>query len=77
MAKHTDRFPQKGDRVGAIGREGAFLVVKVHENPNLVDLRPLKGGPSQKAIPWRTLTFLDEEDANRSAARIVRETTKR
>ena len=77
MAKHTDRFPQKGDRVGAMGREGVFLVVKVHENPNLVDLRPLKGGQSQKGIPWRTLTFLDEEAASQSAAKIVRKATEK
>ena len=44
MAKHTVRFPQKGDRVGAIGREGVFVVIGVHENPNMADLRPLKGG---------------------------------
>src|SRR2546429_245659 len=43
MAKHTVRFPQKGDRVGAIGREGVFVVIGVHENPNMADLRPLKG----------------------------------
>ena len=77
MAKHTARFPQKGDRVGAIGRDGVFLVVKVHENPNMVDLRPLKGGPSQKGIPWRTLTFLDEEETSQAAARIVREASER
>jgi hypothetical protein len=77
VAKHTARFPQKGDRVGAIGREGVFLVVKVHENPNVVDLRLLKGGPMQESIPWTTLTFLDEEDASQVVARIVRETTKR
>ena len=77
MAKHTVRLPQKGDRVGASGREGIFVVIGVHENPNMADLRPLKGGRLQKGIPWRTLTFLDEEDANQSAARIVRETTKR
>jgi hypothetical protein len=76
MTEHTVRFPQKGDRVEAIGREGVFVVVGVQENPNLADLRPLKGGPVQKAIPWRTLTFLDEEDASQAAARIVREATK-
>jgi hypothetical protein len=76
MTKHTVRFPQKGDRVGAVGREGVFVVVGVHENPNLADLRPLKGGAVQKGIPWRTLTFLDEEDASQAAARVVRESTE-
>ena len=77
MAQHTVRFPQKGDRVGAIGRDGVFVVIAVHENPNLVDLRLLKGGPMQKGIPWTALTFLDEEDANQATVRIVREATKK
>ena len=77
MAKHTVRFPQKGDRVGAIGREGVFVVIGVHENPNMADLRPLKGGPVQKGIPWRTLTFLDEEAASQPAPRIIREATEK
>jgi hypothetical protein len=76
MAKHTVRFPQKGDRVGAVGRNGVFVVIAVHENPNVVDLRLLKGGPTEKNIPWATLTFLDEEDANQAAARIVKEATE-
>jgi len=38
----------------------------------------LLGGtqPIEEGVPWTLLVYLDEEDVNQAAARIVRETTK-
>ncbi len=76
MAKHTPRLPQKGDRVSTPKLKDVFVVVDVRENPNVVNLRLLKGTLMLKDIPWRMLTFLDEEDASQAAARIVKEATE-
>jgi hypothetical protein len=62
------RTPKKGDRVGLNGRDGVFAVVEVRRIPNVVDLRPLKGGPVENGIPWTALTFLEKEEANQAAS---------
>ena len=62
------RIPKKGDRVGAMGREGVFSVVEVRRIPKVVDLQLLKDGPVEKGIPWSTLTYLDQENASQTAA---------
>ena len=71
MAKQ--RVPKKGDRVGCTDHTGVFVVTEVHQDS--VTLQSLKGGPVEAGIPWSMLVFLDTEDANQAAARIVRETT--
>jgi hypothetical protein len=77
MTSKKVRTPKKGDRVGATGRHGVFVVAAVHKSPNVVDLRLLPSGPVEKGIPWTTLVYLDEEDANQAAARVVREATEK
>ena len=75
MDNQTFRTPKKEDRVGAIGRDGIFSVVEVHTDPNLVDIRPLKGGPIETGVPWAALMFTDQGDASQAAVRIVTEAT--
>jgi hypothetical protein len=74
------RTPKKGDRVGATGRRGTFVVVEVQQSPQTVDLQLLKATkqirPIDKGIPWSTLIFLDEEDASQAAVRVVPEATE-
>jgi len=64
------------DRVGTSGRHGVFAVVGIDKKLKTADLRLLGGTqPTDKDIPWTMLVYLDEEDANQAAARVVREST--
>ena len=59
MTESKGRVPRQGDRVCTRKIKGAFLVVEVRENPNVVNLRLQKGTLMLKDIPWTMLTFLD------------------
>ena len=70
------REPRVGDRVGALGQNGVFEVVSVKRGPDMATLRLLGRSDYTTDVPWGVLTFLDQEDASRAAARVVRESTQ-
>jgi hypothetical protein len=71
------RIPRKHDRVTALGHNGVLVVVSVDEKSKSADLQFVTGdGPLVEGVPWTDLRYMDEEDVNQAAARIVRETTK-
>jgi hypothetical protein len=78
MKPFKERVPKIGDRVGANGRNGVFVVCEVNLKSKTADIRLLKGAnsPVETGIPWSTLTFFDQEDASQAAARVVREATE-
>ncbi len=64
IAKRKGRFPKVGDRVSTPNIKDVFLVLEVRENPNVVNLRLLRGTLLLKDIPWTMLTFLEPQDAS-------------
>jgi hypothetical protein len=77
MAKK--RTPQVGDRVFSGGDHGAFVVMEINNDNQTVKLRRI--GPDGPTFPhlqveWSKLSFADEEDASKTAARIFREATE-
>jgi hypothetical protein len=76
MANRKKRIPKQGDQVVALGHKGAFVISSVDGDLCTAELKPTGTGFAFSTIPWRTLTFLDEEDASQASARLVRETTK-
>lgn len=74
MAK--TRIPKIGDRVAALGRNGAFVVYSIDGDLRCVELKLIGKELRLSTIPWKELTFLDKEDASQDAARIVREATE-
>lgn len=75
MNKKT-RIPKMDDRVGTAGRHGVFAVVSIDKKLKTADLQLLGGTqPIEKGIPWTMLIYLDKEDVNQAAARIVKEAT--
>ena len=76
MANRKKRIPKQGEHVVALGHEGAFVISSVDGDLCTAELKPTGRGLALSTIPWRTLTFLEEEDASQGAARIVREATK-
>jgi hypothetical protein len=77
MAYENVRVPKKHDRVSAQGHNGVFAVVDVDKKSKSTDLQLVTGdGPVLRGVPWSTLRYMDEEDVNQAAARIVRETTE-
>ena len=74
MTKRT-RVPKIGDRVGTPDHAGVFAVTSIDPRNKMVSLRSLNGQTVSSHVPWATLRYLDEEDVNQAAARIVRETT--
>jgi hypothetical protein len=72
------RIPRKHDRVTARGHNGVLAVVDVDKKSKTADLQFVTGnGPIVQAVPWTALQYMDEEDVNQAAARIVRETTSK
>jgi hypothetical protein len=72
------RIPRKHDRVTALGHNGVLVIVDVDKKSKSVDLQFVTGdGPVIRGVPWTALRYMDEEDVNQAAARIVRETTER
>jgi hypothetical protein len=71
------RIPEINDRVGSSGLHGVFAVIGIDEKLKTADLQLLGGTQSiEKGIPWTILSYLDEEDVNQAAARVVREATE-
>ena len=72
------RVPRKHDRVTTLGHHGVFAVVDVDNKSKTAALQTVTGdGPVLQDIPWTTLQYMDKEDVNQAAARIVRETTEK
>ena len=71
------RIPRKHDRVTAQGHNGVLAVVDVDKKLKTADLQFVTGdGPVVQGVSWTALQYMDEEDANQAAARVVREATK-
>ena len=71
------RIPRKHDRVTAQGHNGVLAVVDVDKESKTADLQFVTGdGPVMQGVPWTALQYMDEEDVNQAAARIVPEATK-
>jgi hypothetical protein len=77
MAHRKTRIPKKGDRVAALGHNGAFVVYSINISVRSAELKLIGHDLALSSIPWGALTFLDEEDASQAAARIVREATEK
>ncbi len=72
----ASRIPKKHDRVTAEGHNGVLVVVDIDEKSKSADLQFVTGdGPIVAGVPWTALRYMDEEDVNQAAARIVPETT--
>jgi hypothetical protein len=70
------KHPSIGQRVTVVGRHGLFVVVRVDETKGLADLELTTGTHFiEKAIAFSAIREF-KEDANQSAARIVREATE-
>ena len=76
MAKKV-RTPKVEDRVTILAQHSnVFAVIKVDKESRSADLILLPHRDFiEKEILWGSLIYMDEEDANQAAARIVRETT--
>ena len=70
------RTPKKGDRVSAHGKNGAFVVSTVNGDLKSVVLQQIGHDLALDAIPWDSLTYLDELDESQNALRVVREATE-
>ena len=72
------RIPRKHDRVTALGHNGVLVIVDVDKKSKSVDLQFVTGdGPVIRGVPWTALRYMDEEDVNQAAARVVREATEK
>jgi hypothetical protein len=66
MANRKKRIPKLDDRVAVLGHNGAFVIWGVDGDLRTVELKPIGSHFALSAIPWRALTFLDQEDKYRS-----------
>jgi len=62
MASRKKRIPKLDDRVAVLGHTGAFVISSVDGDLRTVELKPIGRHFALSAIPWRALTFLDQED---------------
>jgi hypothetical protein len=62
MANRKKRIPKLVDRVAVLGHSGAFVISSVDSDLRTVELKPIGRHFALSAVPWRALTFLDEED---------------
>ena len=62
MANRKKRIPKLDDRVAVLGHTGPFVISSVDGDLRTVELKPIGRHFALSTIPWRTLTFLDEED---------------
>jgi predicted ATPase len=74
--KAKKRIPKIGDRVSAMGHDGAYLVYLIDEGLHSADLKKIGDDERLATIQWTSLIFLDKEDASQAAARIVKEATE-
>jgi hypothetical protein len=70
------RIPKKGDRVGTLGHNGAFVVSHVDSYLGTVELKMIGHDFALSTIPWGALTYIDELDENQNALRVVKEATE-
>ena len=56
--------------------EGVFIVSKVDADNGTAKLVPVGQSNIVHIVEWRTLRFLEKEDASQAAKRVVREATK-
>jgi len=59
--KGKPRIPKKDDRVTARGQNGVFVIYGIDSSLRTVELKQIGGNLALSTIPWRALTFLDEE----------------
>ena len=64
--------PKKGDRVSAVGQNGAFVISEVNRKRRTAELKLIGPDFRLREIPWGALTFRDELDTSQNAARIAR-----
>ena len=58
MGARAIRVPQIGEKVGATGQYGVFIVVGVHRATKSVDLQLVgKKRLVQKNVPWSVLSY--------------------
>jgi hypothetical protein len=77
MVRKGIRVPREHDRVTTQGRNGVFAVVDVDNGSKTVALQTVTGdGPVLQSVPWTSLQYMDQEDVNQAAARIVRKATE-
>jgi hypothetical protein len=60
-SKRRKRIPKKGDRVTAHGQNGVFVIYSIDNSLCCVELKLIGGDFALSSIPWRALTFLDEQ----------------
>jgi hypothetical protein len=61
MVEENIRVPKKGERVGAQGQDGAFIVSRIFTKRRTANLKLI--GPVDHAlreIPWRVLIFSNQ-----------------
>jgi hypothetical protein len=66
MVGENIRVPKKGERVGAQGQDGAFIVSRIFTKRRTANLKLL--GPvdhALKEIPWGVLIFFDQPSRRR------------
>ena len=65
-------LPKKGDRVSALGQNGAFVISQVNSKRRTAELKLIGTDFTLRHIPWGALTFLDELDTDQNAAWIAK-----
>jgi hypothetical protein len=60
MNAEINRTPKKGDHVLARGQEGKYVVYDVEQDLECAELQQIGSDLRLSAIPWASLTFLDE-----------------
>lgn len=73
FARGKEPHTKDGDRVAALGQNGAFVVYCIDADLRCVELKLIGQELRLSSIPGKNLTFLDKGDASQAAARIVRE----
>lgn len=75
MAKKV-RSPKIGDRASVSEHKGVFKVTAISPMEKIVNLEQLGAPATMPRVPWDDLRYMDEEDRNQAAARIVRGATE-
>jgi len=76
MARGKRRIPKIGDRVAALGQNGAFVIYSINNSLRTAELKLIGHDFALSSIPWGALTFLEELDSSQNALRIVRESAE-
>jgi hypothetical protein len=65
-------LPKKGDRVSALGQNGAFVISQVNSKRRTAELKLIGPDFTLRGIPWGVLTFLDELGTDQNSVRIAK-----